>query len=107
MAEAISRHYIPALGSIYGAVERYAELILRVTLGGILIPHGMQKLFGAFGGMGYAGNAALFDRIGFTPGIFWGSFFCCTERIGWMLLVLGRLGRFATAAVVSVRVLAV
>src|SRR6201987_2728406 len=100
MAEAISRHYIPALGSIYGAVERYAELILRVTLGGILIPHGMQKLFGAFGGMGFAGNAALFDRIGFTPGVFWGTLVGCTELIGGILLVLGLFTRFAAAAVV-------
>jgi putative oxidoreductase len=69
MAEATSRHYIPALGGIYNAVEKYAEPILRITLGAILIPHGMQKLFGAFGGMGFAGNAALFDRLGFTPGV--------------------------------------
>ena len=68
MTEAASRHYIPALGNIYSAVDEYAEPMLRIALGGILIPHGMQKLFGAFGGMGFAGNAALFDRIGFTPG---------------------------------------
>ena len=60
MTEATSHHYIPALGSIYGAVDEYAEPILRIALGAILIPHGMQKLFGAFGGMGFAGNAALF-----------------------------------------------
>src|ERR1700750_3352410 len=98
MVEAISRHYIPALGSIYGAVERYAELILRVTLGGILIPHGMQKLFGAFGGMGFAGNAALFDRIGFTPGIFWGTLVGCTELIGGVLVVLGVVPRVSAGA---------
>ena len=48
-------------------MNTYAEPILRIVLGAILIPHGMQKLFGAFGGMGLAGNAALFDRIGYTP----------------------------------------
>src|SRR5262249_46300016 len=69
MTEATSHHYIPALGNIYSAVDQYAEPVLRIALGAILIPHGMQKLFGAFGGMGFAGNAALFDRIGFTPGI--------------------------------------
>jgi putative oxidoreductase len=66
MTEATSNHYIPALGNIYSAVNEYAEPILRIVLGGVLIPHGMQKLFGAFGGMGFAGNAALFDRIGFA-----------------------------------------
>ena len=32
--------------------------------------------------MGFAGNAALFDRIGYTPGIFWGTLVGCTELIG-------------------------
>jgi len=100
MTEATPHHYIPALGKIYGAVSEYAEPILRIALGGILIPHGLQKLFGAFGGMGFAGNAALFDRLGFTPGIFWGTLVGCTELIGGALLVLGLFTRFAAAAVV-------
>jgi len=100
MTEATSHHYIPALGKIYDTVSEYAEPILRIALGAILIPHGMQKLFGAFGGMGFAGNAALFDRIGFTPGIFWGTLVGCTELIGGILLVLGLFTRFAAAAVV-------
>src|SRR5437870_1356853 len=99
MTEAASRHYIPALGNIYSAVDEYAEPILRIALGAILIPHGCQKLFGMFGGMGFAGNAALFDRIGYTPGIFWGTLVGCTELIGGTLLVLGLFTRFASAAV--------
>ena len=107
MPQAVSRHYIPALGGIYGAVGKYAEPILRITLGAILIPHGMQKLFGAFGGQGLAGNAALFDRIGFTPGIFWGTLVGCTELIGGFLLVLGLFTRFAAAAVLIFMIVAV
>ena len=80
---------------------------MRVALGGILIPHGMQKLFGAFGGMGLAGNAALFDRIGYTPGIFWGTLVGCTELIGGILLVLGLFTRFAAAAVLIFMIAAV
>src|SRR5262245_10612795 len=107
MTEATSHHYIPALGNIYSAVDQYAEPILRIALGAILIPHGMQKLFGAFGGMGFAGNAALFDRIGFTPGIFWGTLVGCTELIGGTLLVLGLFTRFAAAAVVIFMIMGV
>jgi putative oxidoreductase len=99
MAEATSHYYVPALGKIYSAVSDYAEPILRIALGAILIPHGMQKLFGAFGGLGFAGNAALFDRIGYTPGVFWGTLVGCTELIGGILLVLGLFTRFAAAAV--------
>src|SRR6266702_1759820 len=99
MAEATSRLYVPALGSIYSAVGEYAEPILRIVLGGVLIPHGMQKLFGAFGGMGYIANAALFDKLGYTPGVFWGTLVGCTELIGGILLVIGLFTRFAAAAV--------
>ena len=67
MAEAASRLYVPALRGIYGAANAYAEPILRIGLGAVLIPHGMQKLFGAFGGMGLTNNAALFERLGYTP----------------------------------------
>jgi len=99
MAEATSRLYVPALGSIYSAVGEYAEPILRIALGGVLIPHGMQKLFGMFGGMGFTANAALFDKLGYTPGAFWGTLVGCTELIGGILLVLGLFTRFAAAAV--------
>ena|SRR5947208_6819019 len=99
MAQATSRLYVPAFGAIYVAFHDYADAILRIVLGGVLIPHGCQKLFGLFGGTGFSGNAALFDRIGFTPGIFWGTLVGCTELIGGALLVLGLFTRFAAAAV--------
>ena len=99
MAQATSRLYVPAFGAIYVAFHDYADAILRIVLGGVLIPHGCQKLFGLFGSTGFSGNAALFDRIGFTPGIFWGTLVGCTELIGGALLVLGLFTRFAAAAV--------
>jgi putative oxidoreductase len=107
MAEATSRLCIPALGGIYSAVGTYAEPILRIVLGGVLIPHGCQKLFGLFGGMGFAGNAALFDKLGYTPGAFWGTLVGCTELIGGILLVLGLFTRFAAAAVVIFMIMAI
>lgn len=107
MAEATSRLYVPAFGGIYSAANDYAEPILRIGLGSVLIPHGCQKLFGMFGGMGLSGNAALFDRIGYTPGIFWGTLVGCTELIGGILLVLGLFTRFAAAAVLIFMIAAV
>jgi putative oxidoreductase len=107
MAEATSRLYIPALGGIYSAVGEYAEPILRIVLGGVLIPHGSQKLFGLFGGMGFTANAALFDKLGYTPGVFWGTLVGCTEFIGGILLVLGLFTRFAAAAVLIFMITAV
>ena len=107
MAEATQRLYVPALGGIYGAVSDFAEPILRIGLGGILIPHGCQKLFGMFGGMGLTANAALFERLGYSPGMFWGTLVGCTEFIGGILLVLGLFTRFAAAAVLIFMIVAV
>jgi putative oxidoreductase len=107
MAEATQRLYVPALGGIYGAVSEYAEPILRIGLGGILIPHGCQKLFGMFGGQGLSANAALFDRIGYSPGMFWGTLVGSTELVGGILLIVGLFTRFAAAAVFIFMVVAV
>ena len=99
MTDATTRLYVPALGGIYTAVQEFAQPILRIALGGVLIPHGCQKLFGLFGGMGFARNAELFDKLGYSPGVFWGTLVGCTELIGGTLLVLGLFTRFAAAAV--------
>ena len=66
-----SRYYVPALAKIYAALDAYMLPLLRASLGAILIPHGCQKLFGWFGGMGFTRFAALFDQIGYRPGAFW------------------------------------
>jgi putative oxidoreductase len=94
------RLFIPALGRIYDGLWDFAQAVLRIALGAILIPHGMQKLFGAFGGMGLEKNAALFDKLGYTPGVFWGTLVGCTELIAGTLLVIGLLTRPAAFAVV-------
>ena len=99
MAEATPRLYIPALGGLYNATRDFAEPILRIVLGAVLIPHGCQKLFGMFGGMGYTANAALFEKLGYHPGAFWGTLVGLTEFVGGILLVIGLFTRFAAAAV--------
>ena len=81
--------------------------LLRIAVALFFMEHGMQKLFGAFGGMGLAANAQLFERLGYHPGMFWGTLVGCTELIGGILLVLGLFTRFAAAAVLIFMVVAV
>ena len=100
MSDPTPRLFIPALGGLYSGFSDLVHVVLRVALGGILIPHGMQKLFGSFGGLGLEKNAALFDKIGYAPGMFWGTLVGCTELIGGILLVIGLFTRPAAAAVV-------
>jgi putative oxidoreductase len=99
-AVSTSRLFIPALGGLYEALWDAAHAVLRIVLGAILIPHGMQKLFGSFGGLGLEKNAALFDKIGYSPGMFWGTLVGCTELIAGTLLVIGLVTRPAAFAVV-------
>jgi putative oxidoreductase len=96
----MARYYIPALGNLYAKFESVALPLLRAGLGVILMAHGSQKLFGLFGGMGINANAALFDRLGYHPGMFWGTLVGCTELIGGCLLVIGLFTRPAALAVV-------
>ena len=37
---------------IFGTQNDYTGLIMRLTLGGVMLPHGLQKVFGLFGGAG-------------------------------------------------------
>ncbi|AUG77009.1 RpiR family transcriptional regulator [Kitasatospora sp. MMS16-BH015] len=41
---------------------------LRAAVGGVLVAHGTQKLFGWFGGGGLEGTAAAMEHMGFVPG---------------------------------------
>lgn len=53
------------------SVERNSDLgllALRLGLGGTLVAHGAQKLFGAFGGGGIEGTAGAMHAMGFRPG---------------------------------------
>lgn len=43
-------------------------LALRAGIGGVLVAHGVQKLFGWLGGPGLEGTGAAFEQMGFTPG---------------------------------------
>lgn len=87
---------MPPRGSVS---VRIACLVLRLTLGVIMIPHGMQKLFGAFGGSGLEGTANFFAKIGLTPGNFWARVAALVEFGGGLFLLVGFLTRLAALLV--------
>ena len=74
-------------------------LALRVGVGGALFAHGVQKLFGWFGGGGLQGTGAMFDQIGFTPGKVNAVVAGLGEAGGGALLALGLATPAAAAAV--------
>jgi putative oxidoreductase len=93
------RPYVPAFSKIYATFDPIALLLLRVTLGLTLFPHGCQKLFGWFGGAGFEKFTGMFDKMGWHPAAFWVAVVALTEIVGGLLLAVGFLTRFAAAAI--------
>jgi putative oxidoreductase len=65
------------------------KLILRATLGGYFVGHGMQKLTGWFGGGGPEGTGQMFEQIGLKPGRENALIAGAAEAGGGALLALG------------------
>jgi putative oxidoreductase len=94
-----SRLYIPALGRLYVGLADVAWLLLRLVVGLNLVPHGMQKAFGAFGGPGIDGMAAMLGKMGYPAPTLFAWLLMLTEFVGGVLIAIGFLTRPAAAAV--------
>jgi putative oxidoreductase len=66
-----------------------ALLLLRVVIGGVVIPHGLLKLGWVGKGGSIAGVAGWFNSMGLRPGIFWAYVAILAEAGGGLLTVLG------------------
>ena len=82
-------------------------LILRLVVGLLFVGHGAQKLFGVFGGYGLKGTAGFFESIGLKPGRFHAAAAGLLEFGGGLLLALGLLTPFASAALIATMTAAV
>ena len=101
------RLYIPSLGRFYAKFSPCAEAALRIGLGLILIPHGLQKLFGWLGGYGIAGTGQFFEGIGFRPGSTFAAVAALAEFFGGLLLGLGLVQPLAAILIISVMITAI
>jgi putative oxidoreductase len=73
-------------------------LLLRVTLGLLLFPHGAQKALGWFGGYGISGTLGFFSSKLHIPTPL-GAAAIAAEFLGSIALILGLGGRLAAAAI--------
>lgn len=74
-----------------------AGLVLRLSLGIMILPHGLQKAFGWFGGHGFNGTMGFFQSLN-IPWIF-GFAAILAESLGGLALILGLGTRVAAAGV--------
>jgi len=72
----------------------FATTVIRVMLGVVFFPHGMQKLFGWYGGYGFTGSLGFFTDTLHIPVIF--AFLAImAEGLGSLGLITGLLTRVA------------
>lgn len=74
-------------------------LLLRLTLGAIMFPHGAQKAFGWFGGYGWSGTIGYFSSI-HIPVVF-GVLAILAEVLGSLGLISGLLTRVAAFGILA------
>jgi putative oxidoreductase len=75
-----------------------ATMVIRVALGAVFFPHGMQKLFGWFGGYGFTGSMGFFTSNLHIPALF--AFLAVmAEGLGSLGLIAGLLTRVAAFGV--------
>ena len=71
--------------------------LIRVVAGGVMLPHGMQKMFGWFGGAGFTGTMHGFAQRGFPAPLV--LLVIVTEFFGSLGMILGCLSRIASLAI--------
>ena len=91
------RLFIPALGPLSERFEPYTWLLIRVTAGLMLVPHGWIKLFGG----GLEGTAALMAKLGLEPAYPLALYIALLELVGGVLLALGLFTRVIAALVIG------
>ncbi len=84
-----------------------ALLILRLTVGVVLMAHGAQKLFGWFGGSGLTGVAGWLTSMGFRPARLWAWLVAIVEFFGGLLLALGLFSPLGSIGIGSSMLMAI
>ena len=75
----------------------WSLLVARLALGIVILPHGMQKMVGAFGGYGFTGTVEFFHSMGMPYLI--GTLVILAEFVGSIGLILGLGTRFMAFSV--------
>ena len=77
--------------------DTWTGLVLRITLGLVMFPHGAQKLLGWYGGFGFSGTMGFFTETMHLPWIV-ALLVIVGEFFGSLGLIAGLLTRFTAAS---------
>lgn len=90
------------LTAFLGTSDSSVPLVLRFALGGVVLGHGLQKVFGWFGGYGIEGTLAFFRSVGMPSAV--GALVITSDFLGSIALILGLATRFSAAAAGAVMI---
>ena len=76
-------------------------LTIRLVVAGVVLAHGVQKLFGWFGGYGFEGTMGFFTQVIGLPYVF-ALLIILGETIGMVALAAGLFSRSLSAAVIGI-----
>jgi putative oxidoreductase len=104
--DSVAKPVVPAFGAIADALSPFAEPLVRITAGLLLVPHGAQKLFGWFGGYGVEATGQFFAaKLGLPPSL--ALLAGLIEFFGGLMLAAGLLTRPVAALVFGLMAVAV
>jgi putative oxidoreductase len=89
--------------ALFQTTDAPSLLILRLALGGVMLPHGLQKLLGWFGGFGFAGTMGFFTEKMGIPAVL-AFLVILAESFGSLGLIVGFLTRIAAFGIAWVMV---
>jgi putative oxidoreductase len=93
------------LSSLVATGDSFASTVLRLALGFMILPHGLQKTLGWFGGYGFKGTMGyLTGQVG-APWIF-ALLAILAESVGGLMLIAGFGTRIAALGVGGVMLVA-
>jgi len=93
------------LQSLVATSDSFAATALRLTLGIMILPHGLQKTFGWFGGYGFKGTMGYLTGTVGAPWIF--AFLAIlAESVGAVMLITGFGTRVAALGIGGVMLVA-
>ena len=90
------------LKNLYYTNSNIAGLIARIALGIVILPHGLQKLLGMFGGGGFSNTVDFFVSNG-MPSIV-AILIIVAESFGAISLIVGFFARFSAAAITLIMI---
>jgi putative oxidoreductase len=88
---------------LVGTDARLAPTIARLALGIVMFPHGSQKMFGWFGGYGFAGTYGFFTTKVGLPGVI-AAGVIIVELISSLMLIFGALSRIGAIGIAAIMV---